>query len=64
MPQKTPNGCVIIYHKLRDTNYHLYNMEPAMNVFFMVLEAAINYNPPPTGLIVLFDMKGVNFSQH
>lgn len=34
-------------------------MEPAMNVFFMVAEAAINQDPPPKGLVVLFDMKGV-----
>lgn len=30
-----------------------------MNVFFMVSEGALNVDPPPTGLIVLFDMKGV-----
>lgn len=51
---------MIIYHKLRDTNYSQYNMEPAMKIFFMVLEASINAEPTPTGLNVIFDMKGVS----
>lgn len=34
-----------------------------MNVFFSISEGAINDDPPPTGLIVLFDMKGVKILQ-
>lgn len=52
------DGSVIIYHKLRDTNYSNYYIEPAMTILFMVLDA-VYYDYPPTGLVILFDMKGV-----
>lgn len=52
------DGSVIIYHKLRDTSYSNYYIEPAMALLFMVLDS-VYYDYPPKGLVILFDMKGV-----
>ncbi|KAK5638454.1 hypothetical protein RI129_012749 [Pyrocoelia pectoralis] len=57
-PERTVDGCVIIFHRLCDTNFRHYHMESAMKLLFMTLDAAI-YDYPPTGLIILFDMQGV-----
>lgn len=58
IPKRTPEGRAIVYHKLRDTRYSNYNMEPAMTIMFMLLEV-VTFDDPPTGLVVIFDMKGV-----
>lgn len=57
-PKRTVDGCAIVFHRLRDTNFRRYHMETAMKLLFMTLDAAI-YDHPPTGLVMLFDMKGV-----
>ncbi|KAK4878749.1 hypothetical protein RN001_011255 [Aquatica leii] len=57
-PQRTSDDCVVIFHQLRETNFRRYNMETAMKLLFMTLDAAI-YDHPPKGLVILFDMKGV-----
>lgn len=58
-PERTDDGCIIIYHKLYDTAFYKYVMEDSMKLLFMTLEAAV-HDKPPTGLIVLGDMKGVS----
>lgn len=37
-------------------------MEPAMKLYFMTADTAL-YENPPTGMIILFDMKGVGKDQ-
>lgn len=58
-PVKTEDGCAIIYHKLHDSTYSKYNMAESMKLLFMTIDAAL-HEYPPTGLIILFDMKGVS----
>ncbi|GJQ85955.1 hypothetical protein Trydic_g21803 [Trypoxylus dichotomus] len=58
-PEKTDDGCLIVYHKLHDPTYWKYNMADSMRLLFMTLDAAL-HQYPPTGLIILFDMKGVS----
>ncbi|XP_025831223.1 alpha-tocopherol transfer protein-like [Agrilus planipennis] len=58
LPVRTDDNCAIIFHKLYDTNYSAYLMEPSMKLLFMTIDAAI-HDYPPKGLVILFDMKGV-----
>lgn len=62
-PRQTKEGCAILYHKVRDTSPWHYHMEAAMKVHLMCIELAVHNYPPPTGLIFLFDMKGVSVIQ-
>jgi len=57
-PERTEDGCAVIFHRLYDTYFSHYDMEPSMKLLFMTLDAAI-HDHPPTGLVILFDMKGV-----
>nr|XP_022902017.1 alpha-tocopherol transfer protein-like [Onthophagus taurus] len=59
LPKRTKAGEALIYHKLSDTTYWKYKMSPSMKLLFMTIDAAV-YQSPPTGLIILFDMKGVS----
>ncbi|KRT80506.1 CRAL-TRIO domain containing protein [Oryctes borbonicus] len=58
-PTKTEDGCIIVHHRLHDFTYWKYNMCDSMKLLCMTLDAAL-FEYPPTGLIVLFDMKGVS----
>lgn len=59
VPTRLANGCGIVIHGLKNFSYSLYNMEHAMAMLIMTLDALVYDDPPPTGLIMLFDMKGV-----
>lgn len=57
-PERTDDGCVVIYHGLQNTAYSQYEMEPTHKLLYMTLDAAL-YDYPPEGLIMLFNMKGM-----
>ncbi|GLV38420.1 uncharacterized protein CBL_13029 [Carabus blaptoides fortunei] len=58
MPQRTDEGYVVTLHRLVDYEASLYHMDVAMKVLFMTMDTSL-YDDPPTGIITLFDMKGV-----
>jgi len=58
-PTRLDDGSAILFHRLHDTYFTNYQMEPSMKLLFMTLDAAIYNDTPPTGLVILFDMKGV-----
>lgn len=59
VPKRLENGSGIVVHGLQNYSYSMYNMEHAMTMLIMTLDALVYDDPPPTGLIMLFDMKGV-----
>jgi len=58
-PERTDDGCAVIFHGLQDPVYSNYEMGPALTLLFMTLEAAF-YDHPPKGLIIVYDMKGAS----
>ncbi|XP_017777262.1 PREDICTED: alpha-tocopherol transfer protein-like [Nicrophorus vespilloides] len=57
-PERTDDGCAVLFHRLHDTYFSHYQMEQSMKLLFMTLDSAV-FDHPPTGLVILFDMKGV-----
>lgn len=49
---------MILYGGLRDTNYRNFFLDELTKIFFMCVEIGLNKNPP-SGLVVILDMKGV-----
>lgn len=57
-PQRTKEGYMIMFHKLKITTYNKYNLELSIKIVLMMLEAA-TFCTPSNGLIAIADMQGV-----
>ncbi|KAF2886495.1 hypothetical protein ILUMI_19678, partial [Ignelater luminosus] len=57
-PQRTDDGCAIIFYKLYDTYYYNFELGTFLILLFMTLDATL-YDHPPNGLILIYDMDGM-----
>ncbi|KAJ8956084.1 hypothetical protein NQ318_016537 [Aromia moschata] len=58
IPVRTDENYVVHYFKINDTSYNNFDLVPIMKVSYMLLDVAqLKY--PPSGLIVVIDMKGI-----
>ncbi|GAB0093017.1 alpha-tocopherol transfer protein-like [Sergentomyia squamirostris] len=56
----TPKGYHVIFHRLSDYKISSYYFENAIKTHFMSIDACLSKQGPRSGLIFLFDMKGVS----
>lgn len=58
LPARTDDGSAIILMKMYDSNYSNFEIAPAVKLLFMTLDSAI-HDHPPTGVIIVCDLKNV-----
>ncbi|KAJ8971177.1 hypothetical protein NQ317_013372 [Molorchus minor] len=58
IPVRTDENYVVHYFKVNDTNYRNFELVPIMKISYMIMDITQLRNPP-SGLIVVIDMKGV-----
>lgn len=58
-PKRTKSGHMVLFSRLKNTTYWNFNIDQAIRHLFMVFMTGLTKKPPPEGLIVCFDMKGV-----
>lgn len=59
IPTRLDTGDVILFFRVKKSSYYNYDVLASMKLWFMVLEAFL-YETPPTGLILIVDLEGVN----
>lgn len=59
LPEQSPEGYDIIFHRLHHTEPSKYNFEVGVKLLFMTAEACLYKRGPQRGYIFLFDMRGV-----
>ncbi|KAK6636532.1 hypothetical protein RUM43_010194 [Polyplax serrata] len=62
LPVKTPEGCQIVFHMLKDTKPSNYVFNDGFKLLMMLIDGINAREGPQNGLIMLFDMKGVKLS--
>ncbi|CAO1404823.1 unnamed protein product [Diamesa serratosioi] len=55
----TPDGSLLIFHRLSSPKASHYMFDEALKTFFMTIDSCLQTNGPKDGAIFLFDMKGV-----
>ncbi len=55
----TPNGDVVVFHRLSSSRASDYVFDEAIKTFYMTIDMCLRENGPRDGAIFLFDMKGV-----
>ncbi|PSN33670.1 hypothetical protein C0J52_21786 [Blattella germanica] len=61
MPVKDPNGCHILFHKLKETEPSKYIFPHALRIFLMMIDACLICEGTSPGVVFLLDAKGVKF---
>ncbi|XP_044763489.1 alpha-tocopherol transfer protein-like [Coccinella septempunctata] len=60
IPRRTKDNYMVIFQRLSDFSHWNFNLEPSIKLLFMTLELGLMANPPPDGLVAVFDMTGVS----
>lgn len=55
----TPDNCHLIFHRLSSHDAKTYSYDSAVKTFIMLTETDIYYNGPRSGVVYLFDLRGV-----
>ncbi|CAH0402898.1 unnamed protein product [Chilo suppressalis] len=59
LPGKSCEGYDVIYHRLHQTEPSKYHFDMGVKLFFMTIDMYLSKRGPQSGLIFLFDMRGV-----